>query len=254
MSRPKLVAGNWKMHTTLSEGLVLLDSIIADLKEMKPSAKVVIAPPFTHLSEFRKKIKDTDICLAAQNVSDKLQGAFTGEISALMLKELGVKKVIVAHSERRQHFGETNESALLKIKTLLKQDIHPIYCVGEVLEDRERERHFEVVEEQITAVVYQLTDEKLPKLTIAYEPVWAIGTGKSASPEQANEMHEFIREVIAKKFGEDLADQLMILYGGSVNSGNANDLMTQPHIDGALVGGASLKAEEFIAIIKAASK
>lgn len=252
MNKPKLVAGNWKMNTTLSEGIALLESIIKGVKLLKTNTKIAIAPPFTHLSEFRKALKNTDVCLAAQNVSDKLQGAFTGEISALMLKELGVKKAIVAHSERRQYFGETNESALFKIKTLLKQDIHPIYCVGELLEDRERERHFEVVEEQITTVLYQLTEEKLPKLTIAYEPVWAIGTGKTATPEQANQMHEFIRAVIAKRFGEDLAGQVMILYGGSVNSGNASALMAQPQIDGALVGGASLKAEEFIAIIKAA--
>lgn len=253
MKRPKLIAGNWKMNTTLTEGTKLLDALIQAQKAQIFKADIVIAPPFTHLSEFSRRLNGSKICLAAQNVSDKLSGAFTGEVSALMLKDLGVKKVIIAHSERRQYFGETNESALEKIKTILKHEIHPIYCVGEVLTDRQNGRHYDIVEEQITAVLYKLTVEKIPKITIAYEPVWAIGTGETATPDQANDMHSFIRDVIGKRFGDDLAAQIRILYGGSVNAANAAGLLAMPHIDGALVGGASLKADEFITIIKAAA-
>ena len=252
MKRPKLIAGNWKMNTTLSEGIKLLDALTSALKTSSFKSQVALAPPFTHLFEFQKKLVNSSICLAAQNVSDKLSGAFTGEVSVLMLKELGVKKVIIAHSERRQYFGETNDTALEKIKTILKHEIHPIYCVGEMLSDRERGRHFEVIEDQITSVLYKLSEEKLPKITVAYEPVWAIGTGKTATPDQANEMHAFIRDVIGKRFGDDLSGQLRILYGGSVNAANTTDLLAMPNIDGALVGGASLKADEFLSIVQAA--
>ncbi|MFN4299220.1 MAG: triose-phosphate isomerase [Thermaurantimonas sp.] len=252
MKRPKLIAGNWKMNTTVSEGLKTLDALLQGLSKQNPKVQVALAPPYTHLSDFQKKLKGSSICLAAQNVSDKLNGAYTGEVSVLMLKELGVRKVIIAHSERRQYYGETNESALEKIKVVLKHEIYPIYCVGEVLEDRESGHHFEVVEEQVTSVLYKLSEEKLPKITIAYEPVWAIGTGKTATPEQADEMHAFIRDVVGKRFGDDLGAQLQILYGGSVNAANAANLLAMPHIDGALVGGASLKPEEFLTIIQSA--
>lgn len=252
MKRPKLIAGNWKMNTTPTEGIKLMDALIEAAQKEAFKAHIAVAPPFTHLSEFSKKLRNSSISLAAQNVSDKLNGAYTGEISVLMLKDLGVKKVIIAHSERRQYYGETNESAFEKIKTLLKNEMYPIYCVGEVLLERENGRHFDIVEEQITSVLYKISEEKLSKITIAYEPVWAIGTGKTATPEQANEMHVFIREVIGKRFGDDLAGQIRILYGGSVNASNAAGLMAMPHIDGALVGGASLKLEEFVSIIKAA--
>ncbi len=252
MKRPKLIAGNWKMNTTLSEGIKLVDILIHAQKKSPFKARVAVAPPYTHLSEFRNKLMNSSICLAAQNVSDKLSGAYTGEISVLMLKDIGIRKVIIAHSERRQYFGETNDIALEKIKIILKHEIHPIYCVGESLTDREKDRHYAVVEEQITAVLYKLSDEKIPKITIAYEPVWAIGTGRTATPDQASDMHSFIRDVVGKRFGDDLAGQLQILYGGSVNAANAGELLSMPHIDGALVGGASLKADEFLAIIQAA--
>lgn len=247
--RKKIVAGNWKMNTTPQEGVNLVREILEGVGEISSDVKVVIAPPFTHLSTIKKEIEDSSIVLAAQNCADHLNGAFTGEISAPMLKAVGCECVIIGHSERREYYGENEETLVKKLNILLEADLIPIYCVGEKLSEREDKRHFAVVEAQIKSVLFGLSDSDMQKVVIAYEPVWAIGTGKTATPEEAQEMHQFIRSVLSDKFG-DISQDISILYGGSMNVSNAETLISQPDIDGGLIGGASLKGGDFVKIIQ----
>lgn len=247
--RQKIVAGNWKMNTLPAEGLELINGIIGKLAEVPSDVQLIIAPPFTHLISAAEAIKGTPIALSAQNCADQAKGAYTGEVAANMVKATGATYVILGHSERREYYGETAETLNRKIALALENGLKPIYCVGEKLEEREAEKHFEVVGGQIKEVLFNLTPEQMANVVVAYEPVWAIGTGKTATSEQAQEIHAYIRETIASKFG-NLAEQISILYGGSCKPSNAPELFAQKDIDGGLIGGAALKAEDFIGIAK----
>ncbi|OQX98905.1 MAG: triose-phosphate isomerase [Bacteroidetes bacterium 4572_117] len=249
--RKQIVAGNWKMHTSLQEGSALATSINKMVKNEVENKEtgVVIAPPHTHLSVVNQLINTERICLAAQNCASEAKGAFTGEVSAKMLSTFGVKAVILGHSERRAYYGETNETLMKKVNLVIENNMKPIFCCGEKLEEREAGNYFDVVKEQIENVVFNLSKEDFEKVIIAYEPVWAIGTGKTASSDQAQEMHAYIRKLIVEKFGNDIADNTTILYGGSCKPSNAVELFSKPDVDGGLIGGASLKAEDFIGII-----
>ncbi len=248
--RKKIVAGNWKMNTTVAEGIKLAEGIVSRLGDVPQGVKLIVAPPFTHLAPVAAVINDFPVSLAAQNCADHERGAYTGEVSAEMLLSLNSEYVILGHSERREYYGETNEVLVKKIGIALENGINPIYCVGEKLAEREAGKHFDVVGSQIKEVLYGLDPDKMSKIVIAYEPVWAIGTGKTATSEQAQQMHEFIRKCLAGKFGA-LSDEISVLYGGSCKPSNAPELFAQKDIDGGLIGGASLKAEDFIGIAAA---
>lgn len=244
--RIPIIAGNWKMNNTISEGRQLIEDIKA--LELNSDVEAVVCVPFTFLSEAKKLVKDTNIKLGAQNMHYENQGAFTGEISPYMLKEIGVDYVIIGHSERRQYFNETDESVNGKIKKALEVGIKPILCVGESLEERENSIHERVVKNQVLKGLVGLEAEDLKDLVIAYEPIWAIGTGKTASSDDANKMLSFIRGVVKEEFGP-IAEEVRLQYGGSVKPSNVSELMDKSDIDGALVGGASLKAEDFAALV-----
>lgn len=251
MNRIKIVAGNWKMNKNLNEGNQLVKEILNTNLPILEHQKVIFAPPYIHLSELSHLIKDKPgFYLAAQNCHQKDSGSYTGEISAQMLKDLGVDFVILGHSERRQYFGEDETLLAEKTNTALAHGLQVIFCVGESLEIRENNTQEEFVETQIKNSLFHLGKEEFSNIILAYEPIWAIGTGKTASKEQAQEMHAHIRNVIAKKYGNDTAEQLTILYGGSCNPKNAKDLFSQPDVDGGLIGGASLKSADFCAIIE----
>ncbi len=245
--RKKIVAGNWKMNTDICEGKELVKGIIEMSVNLPSGVKLIVAPPFTHLCSVGKLLEGTPIALGAQNCADHSKGAYTGEVSASMLKSVHCSYVILGHSERREYYGETSAKLVEKIKLALEEGIAPIFCIGERLEEREAGNHFEVVRKQIEEVLYVLTPEQMAKIVIAYEPVWAIGTGKTASSEQAQEIHEYVRKVVAAKFGK-LAEEISILYGGSCKPSNAKELFACKDIDGGLIGGAALKAEDFIGI------
>lgn len=247
--RRKIVAGNWKMNTLLPEGEVLVKQLEFLTREFKSDVELVIAPPFTHLAVLGKYIKENNIkvALAAQNCADHENGAYTGEVSAAMLRNLGCKYVILGHSERREYYAENSESLYKKMNLVINEGMQPIFCVGEKLEERESNRHFEIVAQQIKDVLFRLRGVELDKVVVAYEPVWAIGTGKTATSDQAEEMHAYIRRVIADKFGEH-ADSIPILYGGSCKPSNAVELFSKDDVDGGLIGGASLDAKDFVAI------
>lgn len=248
--RTKIVAGNWKMNTDMSEGISLAQEVDRLVKENNISnVKVIIAPPMTHIYEVGKNINTGRINLAAQNCSSEIKGAFTGEVSASMLKAIGCSACIIGHSERRAYYKEDNAFLSLKVRMLLQFNITPIYCCGETLKEREDGKLFEIVKSQIEEGIFNLTSDEFSKVVIAYEPVWAIGTGVTASPEQAQEMHKFIRTLIEEKYGNEIAEKTTILYGGSCNASNAKILFSQKDIDGGLIGGASLKAEDFFKII-----
>lgn len=247
--RRKIVAGNWKMNTTIDEGKELVKGILDLMSSVPSDVQLIIAPPFTHLDGVGKQIKGSKIALSAQNCADHEKGAYTGEVSVGMLKSVNCSYVILGHSERREYYTETSEKLVTKINLALAQNIMPIFCVGEKLEEREANRHFEVVKKQIEEVLFTLTPEQMAHIVVAYEPVWAIGTGKTASSEQAQEIHAFIRKTLSDKFGK-IADEISILYGGSCKPSNAKELFSQKDIDGGLIGGAALKAEDFIAIAK----
>lgn len=247
--RKKIVAGNWKMNTTPAEGLELVKAISKQKGEVCDSVNFVVCPPFTHLGEVVRRTKGTGIAVGAQNCAAEAQGAYTGEISAHMIAWLGVEYVILGHSERRQYYGETSETLNKKMEQVYANGLIPIYCVGENLEEREAEKHFDVVKAQIEEVVYNLTAEQFDRLVVAYEPVWAIGTGKTATAEQAQEIHAYIRTVLADKFGAT-AQKTPILYGGSCKPSNAAEIFGKEDVDGGLIGGAALKAEDFIGIGK----
>ncbi|MCR5822312.1 MAG: triose-phosphate isomerase [Bacteroidales bacterium] len=252
--RKKIVAGNWKMNKTFSEADELVSDIMDKLEqiELDRNVQVIVCPPFPYLEMCTDYANDSYFAVGAQNVSDQERGAYTGEVSAEMLKSLElVDYCIVGHSERRAYYGETDAIVAAKVNQLLAHEITPIVCCGEVLEEREANRQFDVVRRQITDGLFHLTPEQFSGIVIAYEPVWAIGTGKTATPEQAQEMHAFIRNLINEKYGENIAQETTILYGGSCKPSNAKELFANPDVDGGLIGGASLKADDFIAIAQA---
>ena len=247
--RVPLIAGNWKMNNTIEEGLSLTKSIVEFSKNFDKNREILICAPFTSLYALKKVLDGSNVKLGAQNMHFEESGAYTGEVSAVMLKDIGVDYVLVGHSERRQYFHENDEIINKKIKTALQFNIKPILCVGETLEQREANLEKETVRTQIVNGLLNINIESLKDIVIAYEPVWAIGTGKTATSEQANEMIAYIRDVIKELYNSTASDSIIIQYGGSVKGSNASEIMAQPDIDGALVGGASLKADEFIKII-----
>ncbi len=250
--RTKIVAGNWKMNNTFHEAEELLADITDLLQEDGlPDVAVVVFPPAVYLEMAHDFAGEGGFYTGAQNLSDKESGAYTGEIAAPMIHSLGASFAIVGHSERRAYFSESDELLKNKVLQALKHDLVPIFCCGEILDERNRGVHFEVVEKQLQIALFDLPKEDFVNLVIAYEPVWAIGTGVTASPEQAQEMHAFIRKLIAGKYGEEIAADTTILYGGSCNDKNAPELFSQPDVDGGLIGGASLKADSFVGIIRA---
>jgi len=246
--RKPLIAGNWKMYKTRREARDVVNALLPLVANNKP-VEIAICPPATALNDLADLVKGTNVALGAQNCHWEDEGAFTGELSPRMLKDAGCKYVIVGHSERRQFFGETDANINKKARALYRNQIIPIICVGETLAEREASRTAEVVTTQLKGCLAGLPAERFAESVIAYEPVWAIGTGKTATPEQAQEVHALIRKLIAEIFGPNVAEQVRIQYGGSVKPENATTLMTQPDIDGALVGGASLKADSFAAIV-----
>ncbi|MCR5325671.1 MAG: triose-phosphate isomerase [Bacteroidales bacterium] len=246
--RKKIVAGNWKMNTTVPEGVELAKAVVAASGEVPADVKLIIATPFTHLYPIAEVVKGTRVALSAENCADKEKGAYTGEVSAAMLASVGCQYTILGHSERRQYYGETDEKLIEKTRLALANGLDVILCVGENLEEREAGRHFDVCETQIKNVLYNFTEEDMKHIVVAYEPVWAIGTGKTATAEQAEEIHAFIRKTIAAKFGAAVAEDTTILYGGSCKPSNAQELFAQKDIDGGLIGGAALKAADFIGI------
>jgi triosephosphate isomerase (TIM) len=250
--RNKVIAGNWKMNKNIPETAELISGIKAGLKDVPANVEVIICPPFTSLETASTLIKGTVIKLGAQNMYFEESGAFTAEISADMLKSAGSEYVILGHSERRVIFKESNELINKKIQKALASDLKPIFCVGESLEERESDITKKVIETQVTEGLAGVPAEGIANIIIAYEPVWAIGTGKTASPAQAEEVHAFIRGLVAKLYSQAVADKLIIQYGGSVKPDNAKELLGQADIDGALVGGACLKADQFLGIIKPA--
>lgn len=250
--RKNIAAGNWKMNTNLSDGIQLAKELNDFLKNFNlANNKVIIAPPFTHIASIINEVDSNKISVSSQNCAAWEKGAYTGEVSAEMISSIGAHYVIIGHSERRQYFGENNSTLLTKVKLCLKNSLLPIYCCGELLQERESENQFNVVKKQLEEGLFELNPDDFSKVVIAYEPVWAIGTGKTASPAQAQEMHAFIRKLIKDKYGVTIANEISILYGGSCNAANAKELFSQTDVDGGLVGGASLKADEFIEIIKA---
>jgi triosephosphate isomerase len=250
--RKKIVAGNWKMNLNFEEGQKLTSEIVNMLKdENVKEVTVVLNPPFVHLYSVKKLIGDTpNLFLGSQNCSDKVSGAFTGEISASMLSSFGVSYVILGHSERREYFKETNKLLTDKTRQVLDNGLIPIFCCGEPLEIREAGTHEDYVKQQLTESLFGFSPEEMSKIVIAYEPIWAIGTGKTASSDQAQEMHAALRTHLASKFGTELSNNISILYGGSCNPSNAKDIFSKPDVDGGLIGGASLKSRDFVDIVK----
>jgi triosephosphate isomerase (TIM) len=249
--RQKIVAGNWKMNKTLQEGLQLageIDKMVAGLQNS--AVKVILAPPFTHLSEIRKAVK-SGIGVASQNCASEVSGAFTGEVSAAMIKSTGAEYAIIGHSERRQYYHEDNKILNKKVQVALANGLIPIFCIGELLSEREANKHFDVVKSQLEEGLFSLSEADFKKIVLAYEPVWAIGTGKTASSAQAQEIHKFIRDTVAAKYGKAIAENVSILYGGSCKASNAKELFENPDVDGGLIGGAALVATEFLGIITA---
>ncbi len=247
--RKNIVAGNWKMNNDLSQ----TESLLKALQDQKTTsnAEVMVAPTFTNLSQAVSTLKDSNIEVVAQNMHFAENGAYTGEISASMLKSIGVKTVILGHSERREYFNETDELLAKKVDAALAKGMRVIFCFGEELADRKAGNEEAVVGSQIKNALFHLSAAAFRNIVLAYEPVWAIGTGETASPEQAQDMHAFIRQTLANKYGEDVADGVSILYGGSVKPANAEEIFSKPDVDGGLIGGASLKAEDFFAIVNA---
>ena len=248
--RKKIVAGNWKMHKNAAQTQELLTDLLAKIPT-QTTAEVIVAPTFVNLAAAVTKLEGSAIEVAAQNLHQAESGAFTGEISADMIKSVGVNHVILGHSERRAIFHETDALIASKVDTALEHDMTLIFCFGEELKDRQSGNHFNIVENQLKDGLFHITAADWEKVVLAYEPVWAIGTGETASPEQAQEMHEFIRKTVRKAFGSDIAEDLTILYGGSVKPDNAKEIFSKPDVDGGLIGGAALNATDFLAIVTA---
>lgn len=247
--RQKIVAGNWKMNNDLSQTEALLNDLIAQVPNT--DARVMIAPTYVNLFQAFNVLKGHNVEVIAQNMHQAEKGAFTGEVSASMLKSVGVNTVILGHSERRAYFGEIDELLAAKVDTALANNMEVVFCFGEELEDRKADNHFAIVEAQLKNALFHLKGENWKNIILAYEPVWAIGTGETASPEQAQEMHAFIRKTISEAYGEGVGNGLSILYGGSVKPANAAEIFAKEDVDGGLIGGASLKAADFVAIINA---
>jgi len=247
--RKKIIAANWKMYKDLAQANDFFTFFIENLPET--NTEILIAPAYTNLWHAFETTREYPIEIIAQNLHQEEKGAFTGEVSAEMLKSIGIQRVIIGHSERREYFGESDTLLKQKVESALKNEMSVIFCVGEKLDDRKANKHFELVKSQLQTALFKLNKSDWQHIVIAYEPVWAIGTGETASPEQAQEMHQFIRETIAGAFGSDTAAAVSILYGGSVKPDNAKSLFSQPDIDGGLVGGASLEVDSFVEIIKA---
>lgn len=248
MRRP-LMAGNWKMHKNIPEAIAMvkeLKPLISDVKDVD----VLICPVFTAIYPLANEVKGSNIQIGAQNVYWEPKGAFTGEIAVSMLSDAGCSFVIIGHSERRQYFAETDETVNKRTKSTLNANLIPIVCVGETLQERESDNTFKVIEKQVREGIKNFSKEEAEKIVIAYEPVWAIGTGKTATPQQAQDVHEFIRKIYSEMYGSDIADKVRILYGGSVKPDNVSELMKQKDIDGGLVGGASLEASSFAKLVK----
>ncbi|MBQ1176989.1 MAG: triose-phosphate isomerase [Paludibacteraceae bacterium] len=249
--RKNIVAGNWKMNKTLQEGVALANDLKELLAGQTPNCEVIIGTPFIHLATVSELVKDSVIKVSAENCADKAAGAYTGEVSAEMVASTGAEYCILGHSERRMYYGETYE--ILKEKTLLAlaNNLKPIFCIGELKEEREANKQNEVVKAQLEGSVFNLSAEDFSKIVLAYEPVWAIGTGLTATSDQAEEIHAYIRSLIAEKYGNEVAENTTILYGGSCKGSNAKELFSKPNVDGGLIGGASLKAADFKEIIDA---
>ena len=249
--RKNIVAGNWKMNKTLQEGVALANDLKELLAGQTPNCEVIIGTPFIHLATVSELVKDSVIKVSAENCADKAAGAYTGEVSAAMVASTGAEYCILGHSERRMYYGETYE--ILKEKTLLalENNLKPIFCIGELKEEREANKQNEVVKAQLEGSVFKLSAEDFGKIVLAYEPVWAIGTGLTATSDQAEEIHAYIRSLIAEKYGNEVAENTTILYGGSCKGSNAKELFSKPNVDGGLIGGASLKAADFKEIIDA---
>ena len=247
--RKKIVAGNWKMNKSLQEGVALVNELKEVVKE--PKCEVVVCTPFIHLATVAEMLKGTPMKLGAENCADKASGAYTGEVSAEMVKSTGAEYVILGHSERREYYKETGEVLKEKVLLALDNGLKVLYCIGESLEEREAEKQNEVVKRELEESVFNLSAEQFADIVIAYEPIWAIGTGKTATAEQAQEIHAYIRSCVAERYGAQVADDTTILYGGSCKASNAPELFSKPDIDGGLIGGASLKAADFKGIIDA---
>ncbi|MBO4978600.1 MAG: triose-phosphate isomerase [Muribaculaceae bacterium] len=249
--RKNIVAGNWKMNTTVPEGVALAKEVNEALKGATVNCDVIICTPFTHLVPVAQSIDSEVLGLGAENCADHEKGAYTGEVSAAMVASTGAQYVILGHSERRQYYGETAATLREKVALALANGLKPIFCIGEVLEEREAGKHFEVVGKQVEEGLFNLSAEDFGKIILAYEPVWAIGTGKTATADQAEEMHAFIRGTVEKKYGKAVAENTSILYGGSCKPSNAKELFAKPDVDGGLIGGASLKCGDFMGIVSA---
>ena len=247
--RKNIVAGNWKMHKNQQETQTLIEELVAQKKDS--NTEIIIAPTYVNLSDAVQHTKGKNITVAAQNMHQAEGGAYTGEISASMLTAIGVNTVILGHSERRAYFGETDATIASKVDTALKHNMRAIYCFGEELNDRQNNNHLNVVEYQLRDALFHLNKEDWKNIVLAYEPVWAIGTGETASPEQAQEIHKHVREIVAKVYGNDVAENVSILYGGSVKPSNAQEIFSKPDVDGGLIGGAALVATDFLAIANA---
>ncbi|SDS06524.1 triose-phosphate isomerase [Gramella sp. MAR_2010_147] len=246
--RDNIVAGNWKMNNDLAETEELLSKLKLQMVR-DPKATVMVAPSFTNLYPAFQALKDTPVIVAAQNMHESEKGAFTGEVSASMLKSIGITTVIIGHSERRAHFDETHDILAKKVQAAIDNEMKVIFCFGEELEDRKSEKHFDLVEKQLKESLFQLPQSAWKNIILAYEPVWAIGTGETASPEQAQEMHKHVRELLNKNVGKEVADNTSILYGGSVKPNNAKEIFAKEDVDGGLIGGASLNAVDFVEIV-----
>lgn len=245
--RKNIVAGNWKMNTDVTEATNLVTNIIDNLSDN--DTEVIVAPPYVNLVNVADAAKDSRVIVAAQNMHQALSGAYTGEVSGGMLKNIGVQTVILGHSERRAYFNETDELLKEKVDSALTQGFQVIFCFGEELKERKSESHFAIVENQVKNALFHLDKGSFKNIVLAYEPVWAIGTGETASPEQAQEMHHFVRNIVKEHYDETTADTVSILYGGSVKPSNAKELFANSDVDGGLIGGAALKAEDFLAIV-----
>ena len=251
--RKKIVAGNWKMNTTLESAIRLaseIDTRLADSKKNVNDVTVLLFPPYPFIHSVADVVNPEKIGVGSQNIANQPKGAFTGEVSAEMIASIGVSHTIIGHSERRAYYGETNEILAQKVDLALANNLDVVFCCGEKLEEREADRHFDVIKTQLSETIFKLSSDQMQHIIIAYEPVWAIGTGKTATPEQAQEIHAFIRNLLNENFNATLADAVSILYGGSCKPSNAKELFSQPDIDGGLIGGAALKAEDFVQIIE----
>ncbi len=250
--RKKIVAGNWKMNNTLDEAKTLISEVANMLADEKQNDTIaVLCPPFPYLGLTKRLLGDHDVAVGAQNCHEEDSGAYTGEVSAVMLKPMGVDYVILGHSERREYFEESDELLAKKVSKAFEHGLAPIFCCGESLDIREAGTHVDHVKNQLTNSLFHLSAEEMSSLVIAYEPIWAIGTGRTASAEQAQDMHKALRDHIATKYGQEVADSVPIQYGGSVKPGNAVEIFGQPDVDGGLIGGASLKSRDFVDIVKA---